>query len=233
MPVSGRSCLKKFQKGNKMKIKYVITDVDGVLIDRMPIYKKAFQSVVTDFGVPKKDAGKYYYDTAGTPIEKQISGILRKWKANSAEFLVDDLVIKFFKIASVHPHPPLFIGVKKTVKKLKGLGKFLCATSGSKTAELEELFKRNSLQYDVILGSDKIPKGDEHIKFFARHFHIPKNKFCAKALYLGDGPQDMRIASANKVMEVGITNTVSAEKLLKAGAKKIIRNIEEVLEFME
>ena len=41
-----------------MKIKYVITDVDGVLIDRMPIYKKAFQSVVTDFGVPKKDAGK-------------------------------------------------------------------------------------------------------------------------------------------------------------------------------
>ncbi|MEK6846180.1 MAG: hypothetical protein AABY26_05445, partial [Nanoarchaeota archaeon] len=58
-------------------------------------------------------------------------------------------------------------------------------------------------------------------------------EFFSRAFYVGDGPADMRYAKEHGILAIGITNTVSGEKLKEAGAEHIIERLEQVLPLLE
>jgi phosphoglycolate phosphatase-like HAD superfamily hydrolase len=125
---------------------------------------------------------------------------------------------------------PLFPGVRDTFRKIKIAGLKIFATSGSRTPDLEVLFRRHEIPCDLILGSDEIPKGDEHIQRFAEFVKLPVPEFCRAAAYVGDGPHDMVIATQHQILAIGISTTMEHAHLRASGADVIISKIEELLE---
>lgn len=213
----------------KRKIKFVITDIDGVVFDRMPVWQATFaEMMLRHYGVPADIAGRHYYDTAGIHLSGQLEMILKTRGINFTAEEINAFVEEFIQL-SRKTEPKLFPGVKEVLEQIKRAGKDLLASSGSPTPELAMLFAKYNLPYDFFIGSDEVKKGDRHIELLAKHFSLPPAEFCGQALYIGDGPPDMELGKRNGIFAVGITNTVSAEKLLAAGADTIIANITELL----
>jgi len=214
-----------------MNAKYLITDVDGVIFDRMPVYLSAFVKVMQPFGISEELLRSHYCGTLGTPIQLQIKGAASRFGATISEDGLEKMVKDFWNMCEAYP-TKLFPNVKEVLDKAKSQNIFLIASSGSKTDDLAKFFKEYELPYDFYLGSDKVLKGDEHIDIFADHFSVEKKDFCSQAVFIGDGTTDMQIASRNGIFGVGVTNTISAEILLGAGAQAIISDIGELLDIL-
>ncbi len=215
-----------------MNTKYLITDVDGVIFDRMSVYLLAFLKTMRFFGIPEELLHSYYYSTLGTPVDLQIKGALGKFGVAVDEENLDKMVKDFWSRCAEHS-TNIFPGVKETLDKIKKQGISIMASSGSQTADLAKFFKEYELPYDFFLGSDKILKGDEHIKIFSDYFSVGKKDFCRQAAFIGDGTTDMQIASRNGIFGIGITNTISAEVLLAAGAQAIVSDISEIFGYLK
>jgi phosphoglycolate phosphatase-like HAD superfamily hydrolase len=211
----------------KFSILFVITDIDGTIFDRMPFILDKFADFLARFGVPRDFTKQYIVDNAGTPTKEQIKGILAANNQYPLEKELIDLAAGYRKTVAGAP-PNIFPGAPETLRKIKESGRYLLATSGTDTAELMRYFARESLPYDMVLGSDQVPKGDEHIRLFASHFGLGLREFCSQAVLIGDGPADMEIAKRNRILAVGITTTVSRQRLLDEGASFIISNISEL-----
>lgn len=215
-----------------MTTKYFITDVDGVILDRMQVCQSAFVEVLQPLGMPAEFLKGYYYNSLGTPIELQIEGALKENNKSIGEQELKKMIEEFWGLVT-KCEIKIIPGAKEALLKVKEKGMFLMASSGSNTDELNEIFFKNGMPYDFVMGSDKILKGDKHIEIFADHFSVSKEEFCRQALLIGDGTTDMNIASRNGIFGVGITNTISKEKLFAAGAQAVISNISEVLRYLK
>lgn len=212
-----------------MKIKFFISDVDGTLLDRMPVHARTFTELVASFGIEPEVAKKYYYESPLGSLSGEFAEILSKHNVAFATSDLKRLSREFFQKVEKED-VELFPGVSETIATLKRRGLKLCATSGSRTAPLETLFAKKGLPFDIVLGSDgEFPKEDAHITFFARFFAVAREEFCRSALYVGDGRGDMETAKQNGIFAVGITNTISAELLQSAGADEIITSFPEIL----
>lgn len=215
-----------------MKFHFFISDVDGTLLDRMPIFTKAFTDIVARFGVLTDEAERYYLEKNGIPLPQQFQGVLELHGVRTDNVLIQNLVNEFWT-QTESKSPKLFPAVRGTLVTIKKLGLKLCFSSGSDTGSLECIFKTLALPYNIIMGSDVTPKGDHHIELFAEFCGVSLEEFCGKALYVGDGPADMQLASRNHIFAVGITNTSSVEQLRNAGANELIASFDQVLEIIK
>jgi phosphoglycolate phosphatase-like HAD superfamily hydrolase len=88
----------------------------------------------------------------------------------------------------------------------------------------------------MIIGSDEYRKGDEHIELIryqlSKTEHImTKKELSERAILLGDGAADMRLAKRHDITAIGITNTINIVDLISAGAGKVISSFNEVEPF--
>jgi phosphoglycolate phosphatase-like HAD superfamily hydrolase len=215
-----------------MKTKYFITDVDGVIFDRMAAIMAAFVKAMGALGITEEAVIVYVRGSLGAPFESQVKGIF----AQDGRTISDEdfqQARRRFLDAFDDKSIKLFPGVKDTLDSLKARGIAILASTGSWTGKVENLFAKFGLPFDFIMGSDKILKGEQHITAFVEHFCLPKNDFCRQAVLIGDGTVDMEIACRNKIYAIGITNSIPAAPLLAAGAKTIIADFNEVLGLVE
>ena len=202
--------------------KFFISDVDGTIFDRMPLFTRVFAEVCKKRGVNQGGARRHYIQTAGDILSDQFkkcfSGEGVKYTLETIKECEGSFLAKVKDVPA-----PLFPGARETLTRLHEEGIMLFATSGSNEDELKTLFAFNLLPpFALILGSDRIPKGAEHIREFAKHVSLTVKKFAALAIMVGDGPTDMRIASEANILGVGVTTTTTAEALLEAGARQTI-----------
>jgi len=216
---------------NSKTKKYIITDVDGTILDTMPLYTEIFCELMAKKNISYKIAKDYFLATSGTSLDEQIEGIFKRYDININNFEISLLIQKFFDKTSENM-PLLFSGVKDFIKKMNQTYRLLFATSGSKTVRIKEVFFRYLISYDLILGFDEIPKGVKHIEKFVQRSRLDYQGFCSQAVYIGDGPKDMIIAKRNNIFAIGITNTVSEAVLIVAGADVVVKNIKEVLKYI-
>ncbi|MDA3840516.1 MAG: HAD hydrolase-like protein [Patescibacteria group bacterium] len=213
-----------------MKKKYVVTDVDGVLLDRMPVYGEIFSELLrTCYGIDKKFSKKLFFSTAGTPIDKQFALAISESCFVKITSVISKLEKDFF-IESAKREVSFFPRAKEVIAKLNMVGCTLFASSGSQTRELEKIFLENMLPYRMILGSNEIKRGPEHIKIFAENVYLSIEEFAVNAVYIGDGPRDMEIARECNMLAIGILTCpgVSEENLRNAGADYVINDISEL-----
>lgn len=217
----------------KHEIQFVITDIDGTIINRMPVLRATFaEMVLRYYGIPADVAGKYYYESAGIFLTEQLKGLLGIYKISFTEEEIKNFLAEFI-LLSQKTKPEPFSGAAETLKKIKETGRYLLASSGSPTAELEKLFADYGLPYDFVIGSDIVLKGDRHIEMLADHFLLPKSEFCRQALLIGDGGPDIELGKRNGIFTLGIANTISAEKLLAVGADVVITDIRDLLNHLQ
>jgi len=216
------------------KKKNLICDVDGTLIDRMPIYRDVFCSLAGEKGVSRDVAAAFYYDTVGTPLSRQFKRIFEEQRIAFSENEIEELSKRFFEIAA-QTKPLLFPSVLETIKELRRKRISLFLTSGSNTREMTAFFQEIGIvqEFKIILGSDETEKGPAHIIAFAEASGLALSDFCRETAYIGDGPADMRIAKEFGLLGIGITNTVPAEKLREAGATEIVTDFRDVVSFFD
>ncbi len=208
-----------------------IFDCDGTLINSMPFYTRVFVEVLKEkTGIPKKYGRKFYKETAGTPVLKQYEEVLRINNKLADPKEMAELFFERFNREKEGMRFKVFPGAMDLLKKLSVQGIKLFITSGSRLNDLAEKLNNNDLLafFELIMGSDEIPKGIEHIKIFATRCNLPLEEFAQKAFLVGDGPTDMRIAKEARIYAIGVDTTVEAKLLIGAGADRVIKNIKDL-----
>lgn len=194
-------------------IKAVIFDLDGVIINSIPLHIKAYDQVFRDFGFgyTRKDFNKLN----GVPTFETIETVLKKHKIKADPLAVtvkkERLVDHWLK------EVPFFPGTEKTLRNLKAQGLMLAmATTVSRKIVHTILDDRKILQYfDSVTGGDEIKKVKPDPETFLRAAQKIKvnPQQCA-------GVDDTIIGIESlcraKMKSIAVTTSFSKSKLKKA-----------------
>lgn len=217
-----------------MITRHVVMDVDGTIFNTMPIYEKIFVEILYQkFKIPKLESLDFYRNCAGMGVAEQSRMLLKRYNFDESLALqIREEVFKFTDAdVPIFPEAREAIGFLATKRDLS-----LFASSGAQTDVLYSRFRKAKIfdYFEMILGSDVIPKSAVHIEIFARAVKLPRKDFAARATYIGDGPQDMKIAKECGIKAIGVATTVSAKKLRESGADAVIKelNVSELREVL-
>lgn len=218
----------------RKKFKFGIFDVDGTIFDNMPLCADAFLMTIKNFTLPQKETRKIYLETNGMNLNDQFKLVFEKYKILHNKTLITKLNKEFFALRDnrkAWQNAPLFPGFKSLFKKLKRKRITLFISSGSNTNEIISRLKKTKIFafFDLVLGAEKIPKGAKHISRFANFCGLSRQKFASQTFFISDGPNDMKLAQSAGLFSIGITNTVIANRLKAAGANKVIKKADELL----
>lgn len=216
------------------KFKFGIFDVDGTIFDNVRLMTDAFWEITGKFSLSEKEVRKIYVETNGMNLNDQFKLIFDKYGVKYDDSLIKNLNKKFFALRDnweKWQNAPLFSGIESLLKTLRDNGVKNFVSSGSNTDEIIFRLKKAEIfnYFDLTLGAEKIPKGIEHFKEFAKFSGISAKEFAKNAFLLSDGPNDMALSQKTGIFAVGITNTVSAEKLKSSGADIIVKSTKKLI----
>lgn len=214
------------------KFLYGIFDCDGTLVDSIPAYNKLLREILKEkYKIPIKNKERFTENFGdGVPFQEILLNILQN-KAPRLIAKIESMMVVFFERADKQIEYKLFPKTEQTLNALfeKGMTLFISTACinrvvDKKTRNIKHLFKH-------IQSSEKIPKSAAHIEEFVKSLgNVAKDEFCKYAFFVGDTKKDMEIAKQCGIYAIGITNTVSAEKLKMFGANAIIKDLSELLE---
>lgn len=207
-----------------LKFKYGIFDIDGTLIDCRKIYRFILPKILS----LSLTNSELYLPTAGFPIPSWAK-ILRKIPGlKNVVLQAERLILKGADLLDLFP-PRLFEGTKEVLFQFKKRGLKLFISTGSKTQRtIDRLRDLGILEFFTLIIGSELPK-KEHFKVFAQRVNLPFEEFVREAFLVSDSPIDLSLAIKNGIYPIGISNTFKKEYLLKAGAKKVISNLRELI----
>jgi phosphoglycolate phosphatase len=216
-----------------IKIKYIVFDLNGTLIDAMPTYTRVFCDVLkgrTEIG--KSDIPgivKYSVAATGTPWDEQFAYVLDSHKYPTDE--VPKLLDEFCNIVNETKFS-LFPKVKELLELFNKKGYRVLITSGSSTgAMIKRIYDLGILNnIDFLLGFDTYKKSQKHMEMLAENENTSLEEFAGQAIYFGDGSGDMRIAKSSGLYAIGVAQTINTELLKEAGANLVLEKIGDALE---
>ena len=213
-----------------VKVKYIVSDLNGTLVDAMPIYTRVFCDVVKRHtGIESPKVAAYSIAATGTPWDEQFSHILEDHKLPKDE--VPKMMDEFCSIVYDETYS-LFPGAEELLKLFETKGYKVFITSGSGTGPmLKRLYEVGVFPYiDFLFGFDIYKKGLKHIQMLAEKVGLSLKQFALQSVYFGDGPGDMRLAKEAGIFAIGVAQTVNPELLKEAGADMVIAKIGDALE---
>ena len=183
------------------EIKAVLFDMDGVLIDSMPVIRKAFETAyreVVDERVQPQQIStliEQYCQFLGYGF-KQIMDQMGLPHAMQAPFVrvsrasLDEIVV--------------FEGVSETIKMLHCQGVLLTVATGKDGYRAREILQKFGLEgyFALVTGSDEVarPKpAPDMLRYQLERLAIPPNQ----AVMVGDSPADIQAGKAAGVTTIG------------------------------
>jgi cytidine deaminase len=209
------------------KIKAVIFDMDGVLIDSEPVMAKAAARAFNDEGIPAKESDFEQFCGAGEIV--YFGGVAKLYGGSFDKKIRDRAYETYFKIvkkeASVYPR------VMETLEKLKEEG---IPTAVASSADIEKVYANLDAVLDgkraetyfakVITGSDvekNKPDPEIFIKAAAKLGYDPKD-----CVVFEDSINGVKAAKASGSLCCALTTANTPEKLQEAGADIIAGGID-------
>jgi phosphoglycolate phosphatase len=212
------------------KINYIVTDLNGTLVDAMSAYTRIFGEVVKKHtGVDSPKIAAYSVNATGTPWDEQFAHVLETYQKSREE--APQMMSEFCELVNREKYA-LYPGAAELLRKYKREGRKIFITSGSNTgAMIKRIYELGIFpQVDYLLGFDIYKKGPKHIMMLAEKEGLTLDQFARQAVYFGDGPGDMLIAKECWLYAIGVAQTVGADKLQTAGADRVIERIGQALE---
>lgn len=210
-----------------MKIKAIIFDVDGVLIDSNRIIIDLFKETAKKmkFKIPSdNDVVKLM----GQSLEDNIKFL---WPESDVELFARKYREEFVKVKI-----PTFKGTVEAIEKLKKAGFKLGIVSGKKKFYLEKNLIDAGLNlesFDAIISAED---SKEH-KPSPKPILIACNKIGVKpteTLYVGDATFDYEAAKSAKANFIAVNHGLLSEKeLKKMGVKNIIKSVSDLPKFLK
>jgi phosphoglycolate phosphatase len=211
------------------RIKYIVTDLNGTLIDAMPTYTRVFCDVLKKrAGLESPEIARYSLDHGGTAWDEQFAAVLDMHHQPKGQ--VPELMEEFCTLVGEEKYS-LYPGVEQLLRYFKDKGYRVYVTSASGTgAMVKRIYELGVLPYvDFILGFDVYKKSPKHIQMLAEKEQMSVKGFAEHAVYFGDGPGDMQIADTCNIFTIGVAQTVGADKLKAAGADLVLEKIGDAL----
>lgn len=212
-----------------IKTKYIVSDLNGTLVDAMQIYTRVFCDVVKRHtGIESPNIAAYTVAATGTPWDEQFSHILESHELpeNEVPKMMDEFCNTIYDESYL-----LFPKAEELLKLFKTRGYKVFITSGSGTGQMmKRLYEAGIFPYvDCLLGFDIYKKGPKHLEMLAEKEGLSLKKFSSQSVYFGDGPGDMRLAKNAGLFAIGVAQTVDPEILKEAGADLVIEKIGDAL----
>jgi len=209
-----------------MKIKAIIFDVDGVLIDSNRIIIDLFKETAKKMKL-KVPSDSDIVKLMGQSLEDNIKFL---WPNCDVELFAKKYREKFGKI-----NIPTFEGTIESIGELKKSGLKLGIVSGKKRFYLEKNLKDAGFNldlFDVIISAED---SKEH-KPSPKPILIACNKIGVKPteiVYVGDAKFDYEAAKSAKANFVAVNHGLLSEKELKIfGVKNIIKSVSDLPKFL-
>lgn len=211
------------------KLRYVVTDLNGTLIDAMPTYTRVFCDILKRrAGLDAPEIAEYSVNSTGTPWDEQFAAILERYEKPKDS--APQMLTEFCSLVAEERYQ-LYPKVEELFSKFRDRGCKIFITSGSGTgAMIKRTYEMGIFPYvDFILGFDVYKKGPKHLEMLAEKEGMTMAEFAQCAVYFGDGPGDMKIAKECGLFAIGVAQTVDPEKLKAAGADLTLTRIGEAI----
>lgn len=209
------------------KVKGLLFDMDGVLVDTMKYHARSFEKALGELGVPIDKDDIYKLEGEGAKIA--LSTLLENEGVDMPGEIIDELVKRkreiFDKIENVKPFP----GIQDLLNQLQEnfeLG--LVTGSNRKTVEnfLEEYFQG---VFDVVVTQEDTEEKKPHPEPFLKgieKLEVEKEQ----AVVIENAPLGVKSAKEAGLECWAVATYVEKKSLEEAGADKVFSNHEELID---
>lgn len=218
-------------------IKAILLDFNGVIIDDEPIQMRAYQEILRTEGIELTD--EEYYSSLGMDDTTFVTAAYKRAgktpDANKILELTQAKTGKWHDIVS--GEVPLFDGAENFIRKMAN-DFTLGIVSMAKREEIAFVLKETGLAecFSIIVSADDVSacKPDPECyrigfrmidSFRTSNNHLPM--IHSECLVIEDSPPGVVAARFADLPVLGVTNTVSAEALRKAGASWTAWNLDD------
>jgi beta-phosphoglucomutase len=218
-------------------IKAILFDFNGVIIDDEPLQLKAYQEILAKEGIALTEAD--YYSCLGMDDRTFVAAAYeRAGKKPETNKILELTLAKTEKWREmVAGELPLFEGVVDFIKKMSkdfALG----IVSMARREEIKFVLEAAGLRgyFSVIISAEDVenckPDPECYLKGFnaldsyrIKQQHLPMVH--SECLVIEDSPPGIISAKNARLKTLGVTNTVPAEDLRKAGADAVTKNLDD------
>jgi HAD superfamily hydrolase (TIGR01509 family) len=218
-------------------IKAILLDFNGVIIDDEPLQMQTYQEILKgeDIDLSEED----YYSSMGMDDKTFIESAYRRAEKDFTDDRVSEILeaktAKWREI--VEKEIPLFGGVENFVKKMDkefALG----IVSMARREEIEYVLDKTGMRgsFSVILSAEDITNCKPNHECYHKGFNLidawrtgaGSNPIVhGDCLVIEDSPQGIMAGKKAGLKTLGVTNTVSADELRKAGADWVTKNLDD------
>lgn len=202
-----------------------IFDVEGTLIDNKRFYRWIISKI--SLGIEPNNS-ELSLPTAGMPLPRWAKFLHQSQSLTNFVLGAERKILRLLDLID-QKDAKLFEGTKEVLYHFKQKKIRLFATTGGRTQKtILRLKKAGVLElFTLVIGSD-LPKR-EHFKLFAKNLNLPLEDFVKETFLVSDGPVDLTLAARKGIYPIGISTTFKRKYLLKAGAKRVISDLREIV----
>jgi beta-phosphoglucomutase len=205
------------------KIKALLFDFNGVLVDDEPIHLDMFRKVLNEegIGLSTKD---YYRLYLGMNDEDCFKAVLRKGRRKPTPRVLRDLIRRkagYYR-AYITRHPIYFSGAAALVRKVAKTYP-LAIVSGALRSEILYLLRKEKLRryFSVIVAAEDIKRGKPHPDGFSKALRLLNKKYRLRikpeeCLAIEDSKEGIAAAKKAGMICIALTTSHPSKKLRKA-----------------
>ena len=206
------------------RLRGVLFDCDGVLVDSEPALARIAALALQDFGLPAE--AEDFAPFIGTGEDTYIGSVVRKHGGVFVPAMKDHIYEKYIELCEMYVRP--MDGAPELLRALRGGGfRIALATSADRikaTANLRVLGMDASAFDTVITGSDVIrkkPYPDIYLLAASRCGVAPEDTYVVE-----DAESGIQSACAAGMHAIGLSSSLSADRLYAAGAQEVIERLD-------
>jgi HAD superfamily hydrolase (TIGR01509 family) len=216
-------------------IKAILMDFNGIIIDDEPIQMRAYQNVFAKAGIGLTE--EEYYSCLGMDDRRFVEAAYKRAGKTPEQNKVIEIIQDKTEIwrEAISKELPLFPGVENFIRK--AAREFtLGIVSMCNHVEIEHVLERSGLgeYFSVIVSASDVTQSKPDPECYRTGFsrldavrtaqgHLPITH--PECLVIEDSPPGVAAGVGADLQVLGVTNTVSAEKLRAAGARWIAKDL--------
>jgi phosphoglycolate phosphatase-like HAD superfamily hydrolase len=193
-------------RGRLPRPRLLLCDLDGTLVDTMPILADLATDVLEEvYGMPRELGRDMYLATSGLPFIRQLD-IICPGDARNPEASDRFEGRKPARCSSARMTPETV----RALRELRRRGTRIAVSSNNGMTNVGSFAQASGFPFDLVLGYDGkgLAKGRPHIDCASRMFGLSRTDM----LFVGDSLHDGEIAEREGLRFVGVAGTFSRER---------------------
>ncbi len=208
------------------KYRALIFDLDGTLIDSLPLHVLAFKDLLLERNIRIEE--EHMRRIIGLPTKKILAELKRRYALKeNVNDLYEERRYHYFKFLG--RKNIVFPGAMKALEDLRFDYMLAIATGSSKSTAIHSTNRDFQELFDAIITINDVKKGKpfpEELLLVSKKLRVPPQR----CLMVGDSVYDALAAKRAKMDFIGVTTGyTSAKTLREAGAKAILSKVKDLV----